>query len=179
MKHRMARKIALATALALCGFGSVRADFAETADQAERRMNAQQITDTVPPPTYVWTGPIPAAYVGLACPQHEADVIALRFLRAGASRSTVEWALYTISRESGCRHWLRNHNLSTGDDSFGLCQLNALAGHFGPNGVLAGWDRWRLLEDFSYNVDACVKMWTVCGRGPWNRDGYYCTRPTA
>ena len=106
-----------------------------------------------------------------------ATIITERFAAAGASWDTQVWALKVASRESGCDNNQRNNNASTGDDSFGWCQLNARAGHFGSNGILAGWDRWLLLTNFTYNTDACVRMWQECGRGPWNYGNYYCRKP--
>ncbi len=148
------------------------------------RGTAAQVTDTLPPPPSStlppWTGRRPAYYgAGSECSPVEATIVADRFRTVGASYSTIEWMLGVMSRESNCTHTARNNTAATGDDSFGLCQLNARSGHFGPDGILAGWDRWRILESFEYSVEACAAMWERCGRGPWNYGNYYCTRPTS
>jgi hypothetical protein len=170
---------AAAGALCLAAAGAVARAEGGTADTQARRLgDASQVTPTLPAPPapYEWTGPIPSAYVGLACSRDQASEIARRYMARGASEDTVRWALLMISRESGCRWWVHNYNRATRDDSYSLCQLNAMSGHFGPGGVLSGWDRWRMLDDFAYAVDACVEMWTACGRGPW-QPPYGCRAP--
>jgi hypothetical protein len=142
---------------------------------ARRIGDMQQVTPTVPAP-YQWPGDLPHAPYAPACDRQQATLVALAMRAEGANDDSVLFMLRTISRESGCRHWVRNNNPSTGDDSFSLCQLNARAGHFGPNGVLAGWDRWRMLDDFVYAAQGCARMWSVCGRGPW-QPPYGCSVP--
>lgn len=142
-----------------------------------RRGTARQVTPTVPPP-YQWPGDLPHAPYAPACDRAQATVVAGAMHDVGASDASVLFMLRTISRESGCRYWVHNVNRRTGDDSYSLCQLNARAGHFGPGGVLAGWDRWRMLSDFTYAAEGCARMWSVCGRGPWVRP-YGCVRPTS
>lgn len=148
---------------------------AVVATQTADRGVSIQVTETVPAP-YRWTADIPGHYGAPKCDVNQATVVAVAMHAEGANDASVSWMLKTISRESGCRHWVRNNNPNTGDDSFSLCQLNARAGHFGSNGVLAGWDRWRLLDDFTYAAEACSEMWSVCGRKPW-QPPYGCSPP--
>ena len=54
--------------------------------------------------------------------------------------------------------------------------MNVLAGFFDSDGLLAEFDRYRFATDFAHNVDACVTLWTVCGRGPWTKP-YWCDPP--
>lgn len=132
-----------------------------------------------PPVDPGWSGDIPAYYGGdTGCTKDEADIVAIKMRTLGASDDTVYWMLRTMSRESTCDSSAHNNNPRTGDDSWGLCQINVLGGHFGSRGILSGWDRYRFASDFSYNVDACVKLWTVCGKGPWNYGDYYCRKPS-
>jgi hypothetical protein len=124
----------------------------------------------------VWSGPIPNYRGRGACTVDAATVITSVFAAAGASVATQEWALLVASRETGCDTSLRNLNPRTGDDSYGWCQLNARAGHFGSSGILAGFDRDRILVDLDYASRACVRLWSVCGRGPWTPP-YSCSVP--
>ena len=140
-----------------------------------QRLNSFQATPTTNP---MWAGPIPEYRPGAACTVERATIITDAFRAAGASTDTQLWALTVASRESNCDNTAHNHNTRTRDDSYGWCQLNARSGHFGSNGILAGWDRDRLLTDFAYNTDACVAMWSVCGRGPWSPP-YSCKKPTS
>ena len=140
-----------------------------------QRLDSFQATPTIDP---LWSGPIPAYRPGGACTIERATVITDVFRAAGASTDTQIWALTVASRESNCDNTAHNYNTRTRDDSYGWCQLNARSGHFGSNGVLAGWDRNRLLTDFGYNTEACVAMWAVCGRGPWSPP-YSCRVPTS
>lgn len=139
-----------------------------------------QATPTDPPPPStvpMWAGPIPVYGNRGGCTIENATIITARFAARGASRDTQEWALRMVSRETGCDTSKRNRNERTRDDSYGICQLNARSGHFGPNGILSGWDRDRLLVDLVYAADACAHMWTVCSRGPWTPP-YSCTTPS-
>jgi hypothetical protein len=132
-----------------------------------------------PQPDPGWTGEIPSYYGGdTGCTKEQADIVAWKMRQLGANDETVYWMLKTISRESTCDSSSHNYNPRTGDDSWGLCQLNVLGGHFSSRGILSGWDRYRFASDFNYNVDACVKLWTVCGKGPWNYGDYYCRKPS-
>lgn len=126
-----------------------------------------------------WNGSIPEYYgTGTGCTQEQATIVANIMWAKGASDDTVTWMLKTMSRESTCDSSVVNDNPRTSDNSWGLCQLNVLSGHFGSNGILNGWDRYRFAYDFVYNVEACVHLWTVCGRGPWNYGNYYCSKPS-
>lgn len=125
-----------------------------------------------------WSQPIPDYYGGgTGCTPAEADIVARRMRLVGATDDSIEWMLKVMSRESGCDPSAHNGNRRTGDDSWGLCQLNVLAGFFNADGILAGIDRHRFAADFTYNVDACTLLWTVCGRGPWTPP-YSCRPPT-
>ena len=141
-----------------------------------QRLDSFQATPTTNP---LWAGPIPEYRPGAACTVERATIITDAFRAAGASTDTQLWALTVASRESNCDNTAHNYNTATRDDSYGWCQLNARSGHFGSDGILAGWDRDRLLIDFVYNTDACVAMWMVCGRGPWNAGNYYCKVPAS
>lgn len=152
-----------------------------TVTAAPRRSVAVQVetTTTIPEPRR-WTGPIPAYYgAGSACTPAQATIVAHHMWHHGASDATVTWMLDTISRESTCDPAAHNGNRRTGDDSWGLCQINALAGHFSPGGIVADYDRHRFAVDFEHNAAACAELWSVCGRGPWNYGNYYCRTPDA
>lgn len=139
-----------------------------------------QVMGTLPPPTTLpgWDGPLPAYYGGdTACTRDEASTVARAMWARGASNDTVEWMLKTISRESTCDSAAYNGNRNTGDNSYGLCQINTLAGFFKTGQILADFDYTRFASDFSYNAEACAKLWSVCGRGPWNYGNYYCEEP--
>lgn len=153
----------------------IAASVSEPLVESEGRVAGETIP--VPPPPWTWTGPLPNYGGRGACTQQEANDVSERFAAAGASWDSQLRMLTIFSRETGCDHTKRNQNSNTGDDSFGPCQLNALSGHFGPNGVLKGWDRWRILTDWYYAIDACVTMWITCGFGPWNYGNYYCSKP--
>lgn len=131
---------------------------------------------TPPPPT--WGEPIPRYSNHGICTSAEASIIARTFAAAGASTDTIRWALLVASRESGCDETAHNRSARTRDDSFGVFQLNARSGHFGPGGILAGFDRWALLTDFELNARAATTLWQTCGRGPWSPP-YSCSEPTS
>jgi hypothetical protein len=141
-----------------------------------------QVAETIPPPVttmpYRWTGEIPEYGDRGSCTQERADNITRAFADAGASDETQTFFLWVASRESGCGNNVHFYSDRTRDDSYGWCQLNAKSGHFGNNGVLAGWDRNLILTDFTYNTMACRAMWLVCGRGPW-QPPYSCREPTS
>jgi len=144
------------------------------------RVQVPTTTTSTLPPLRQWEGPIPEQYgAGSGCTREEAGIVARAFWTRGATDDTVLWALGMISRESTCDSAAHNGNRRTGDDSWGLCQINALAGHFGSNGIVAWYDRFRFAVDFGYNADACAHLWSVCGRGPWNYGDYYCEQPTS
>lgn len=133
-----------------------------------------ETTTTIPAPR-VWDGVIPEFYgAGTGCSRDEASVVARRLWDAGGSDDTVVWMLGVMSRESACDSSAHNGNRRTGDDSWGLCQINTLAGWFDPDGLLADVDRYRFATDFALNVEACIRLWEECGRGPWNYSNYYC-----
>lgn len=151
---------------------------AEVTSRPTRGVPVQVETTTTIPAPRVWEGPIPAHYgAGSGCSPEEATVIAQSLWDRGADDDTVEWMLGMVSRESICDPAAHNGNRSTGDDSWGLCQINALAGWFSSQGLLSDVDPHRFASDFAYNVDACVRLWVECGRGPWNYGNYYCRAP--
>lgn len=151
-----------------------------TADQYARRLSNEFVaTPTIPPPPppYVWDGPLPNYGGRGACTRERASWITKAFADAGANRETQVRFLEIASRETGCNTMLHNYNPATEDDSYGWCQLNAKSGHFGPNGILNGWDRHALLSSWDYAIAACVEMWRACGVGPWAYPNYYCRTP--
>lgn len=157
-------------------------DLTATVSATPTRGTAVQVADTVyvAPTTTLpeWDGPLPAYYgPGTECTQEEAGMVARAMWNAGANDDTVLWMLKTMSRESGCDPAAHNGNRNTGDDSWGLCQLNVLAGFFKPGNILGDFDRYRFATDFYYNAQACARLWTECGRGPWNYGNYYCRTP--
>lgn len=126
-----------------------------------------------------WLNPIPSYRPGGACSQSQADTTAHKFRHEGASDDTITWALTVFSRESNCDHTSYNFNDDTGDESYSLCMANAKSGVFTSIGKLAGWSPNKMLTSFDYALDACVELWTSCGRGPWRYGAYYCERPTS
>lgn len=131
-----------------------------------------------PPPPRVWTGQLPAYYGrGTACTQANANLIAIAMWDVGANDAQVLRMLKIISRESGCDSSAFNGNRRTGDDSWGFCQINSLAGFFSSGGILEGYNRWAFAGDPRSNAKACAKLYSVCGFGPWNYGNYYCRRP--
>lgn len=136
-------------------------------------------TTTLPGPP-AWTGPLPEHYgAGSGCTPAEATIVAHHMWDRGASDDTVEWMLATISRESTCDPAAHNGNRNTGDDSYGLCQINALAGWFRDGQLLDDIDPNRFANDFEHSAYACATLWAECGRGPWNYGDYYCRTPDA
>lgn len=147
-----------------------------TPAQSQRRMQVTP-TEAPPPKPYMWTGALPAgAPWGIPCNREQATVAALAMLAVGGDNNDIEKMLAVFGRESGCRYWVHNYNAATRDDSYSLCQLNAMAGHFGSNGIMSGWDRWAMLGSFSYAAKACAYMWSQCGFGPWIKP-YGCSKP--
>lgn len=143
------------------------------------RSTAVQVetTTTIPEPAR-WTHRIPQAYgEGSGCTPDEATYIAHAMWNVGADNDTVMWMLGVISRESTCDPAAHNGNRNTGDDSYGLCQINRLAGWFNTGQLLDDVDPNRFAWDFGYNAAACARLWAECGRGPWNAGNYYCKKP--
>lgn len=136
------------------------------------------IPEPQPEPTPAWVGDIPNHYgEGSGCTREEASIIALAMWAEGANDDSVEWMLGTISRESHCDSSAYNGNRNTGDDSYGLCQLNTLAGFFKSGQILDSYDYNDFAVDFQLNAQACARLWAVCGKGPWNYGNYYCSTP--
>lgn len=131
-----------------------------------------------PPPPRVWRGQIPAYYGrGSACTQANANLIAISMWDVGANDAQVFRMLNIISRESGCDSSAFNGNRRTGDDSWGFCQINSLAGFFRSGQILENYNRWSFAGDPRHNAQACAKLYSVCGFGPWNYGNYYCSKP--
>ena len=144
---------------------------------AERGDQYQTATPATPKKRE-WTGPIPAYYgPGSECTQANANLIARAMWNMQANNDQVLRMLTIISRESGCDSAAYNDNPATKDRSYGFCQLNALAGHFGPNGTLAGYNPHAFQFDPRHNADACAALWVRCGFGPWIKGDYGCRRP--
>jgi hypothetical protein len=142
-----------------------------------QRGNATQTetTTTIPQPKQ-WTGPIPAHYGGnTGCTQQQANIIANTMWTAGANDNSIEKMLGIISRESTCDPAAFNGNRNTGDQSYGLCQINALAGWY--TGPLSHYNPHDFATNFTLNAQACTELWTLCGFGPWNYGNYYCRTP--
>lgn len=125
-----------------------------------------------------WAGDIPAYYGGgSGCSRALATLIARAMWDVSANDAQVYRMLNIVSRESGCDSSAYNGNAATGDDSFGLCQLNARAGFFRSGGILSGFDRWAFASDPALNARACAALYARCGFGPWVKGDYGCRRP--
>ena len=125
-----------------------------------------------------WQGSRPAYYGGgTGCSQYMADVVANAMWARGASNNAVTNMLAIISRESGCNSAAFNGNTSTGDQSYGLCQINALAGFFRPGQILSGYSPSAFAGNPEHNAAACAALWARCGFHPWQKGNYGCHRP--
>jgi len=135
-------------------------------------------TTTTVPPLPTWTGPRPAYYGGnTGCSQANANLIARAMWNVGADDWAVEQMLYIVSRESGCDSSAYNGNRRTGDDSWGFCQLNVLAGFFRSGQILASFSPYRFAADPWHNAQACAALYRACGFGPWIKGDYGCRPP--
>ena len=140
-------------------------------------------TPTPPPPPPpssggVWNGPRPAYYGGgSGCSQANANLIANAMWNVGAQNWAVEKMLGIVSRESNCNSAAHNGNRRTGDDSWGFCQLNVLAGFFRSGQILSAYNPYSFAGNPSHNAAACAKLYSVCGFGPWIKGDYGCRRP--
>ena len=135
-----------------------------------------------PPPTTItqrtWTGSVPAYYGrGTECTQANANLIARAMWDVGANDQQVYRMLNIVSRESGCDSAAYNGNRRTGDDSWGFCQLNSLAGFFRSGNILEGYNRWSFADDPRHNARACAALYARCGFGPWVKGDYGCRKP--
>ena len=120
----------------------------------------------------------PAHYgSGTECSQQMADIVAVAMWDVGAPDAAVERMLGVVSRESGCDSAAYNGNTATGDDSFGLCQINRRSGWFSRGQLLSGVDPLRFAGDPTYNAEACATLYERCGFGPWRYGNYGCARP--
>ena len=95
----------------------------------------------------------------------------------GANNDQVYRMLNIVSRESGCDSSAYNGNRRTGDDSWGFCQLNSLAGFFRSGGILEDYNRWSFAGNPRHNAEACAALYARCGFGPWVKGDYGCRRP--
>jgi hypothetical protein len=130
------------------------------------------------PPRREWTGTIPSYYGSTTgCSRTNATLIAHAMWDVSANDQQVYRMLNIISRESGCDSSAYNPNRRTGDDSWGFCQLNSLAGFFRAGGILEDYNRWSFAGNPRHNAQACAALYAVCGFGPWNYGNYYCRRP--
>ena len=150
-----------------------------TDDLAPAERGTQVVINPPPPTTVVaaWTGNIPVQPGGKGCTQANADLIANAMWDVGANDSQVQKMLLIVSRESGCDSSAYNGNRRTGDDSWGFCQQNALAGFFRPGQILASYNRYAFAADPGLNARSCAAMYAACGFHPWNKPYYGCRRP--
>ena len=126
----------------------------------------------------VWNGPRPSYYGGgTGCSQANANLIANAMWNVGAQNWAVEQMLAIISRESGCSSAAYNGNRRTGDDSWGFCQLNVLAGFFRSGQILSAYNPYSFAGNPAHNAAACAKLYSVCGFHPWQKGSYGCRRP--
>lgn len=148
----------------------------------ELAVRGEQVQVNPPPPTNPprreWTGSIPSYYGSTTgCTQANATLIAHAMWDVSANDQQVHRMLNIISRESGCDSAAYNGNRRTGDDSWGFCQLNSLAGFFRSGGILADYNRWSFADDPRHNARACAALYARCGFGPWVKGDYGCRRP--
>jgi hypothetical protein len=148
-----------------------------TGDLNTAQRGTQVVVNPPPPPPRVWTGNVPVYPGGKGCGQANANLIARAMWDVDANDSQVEKMLLIISRESGCWSGAYNGNRRTGDDSWGFCQQNALAGFFKPGQLLAGYNRFNFASDPGLNARSCAAMYERCGFHPWNKPNYGCRRP--
>ena len=148
-----------------------------TGDLATAERGTQTVINPPPPAPRVWTGNIPVHPGGKGCGPVNANLIANAMWDVGANDSQVQKMLLIVSRESGCDSAAHNDNRRTGDDSWGFCQQNALAGWFKPGQILAGFNRYAFATDPAMNARSCAAMYAVCGFHPWNKPNYGCRRP--
>mgnify|MGYP006883056932 FL=1 len=133
---------------------------------------------TTLPPRREWTGSIPSHYGSTTgCSQANATLIAHAMWDVGANDSQVYRMLNIVSRESGCDSSAYNGNRRTGDDSWGFCQLNSLAGFFRSGGILENYNRWSFAGNPRHNAQACAALYARCGFGPWIKGDYGCRKP--
>jgi hypothetical protein len=145
-------------------------------------VRGEQVQVNPPPPTNPprreWTGAIPSYYGNTTgCSQANATLVAHAMWDVSANDQQVYRMLNIISRESGCDSSAYNGNRRTGDDSFGFCQLNSLAGFFRSGGILEDYNRWSFADDPRHNAQACAALYARCGFGPWVKGDYGCRKP--
>lgn len=101
------------------------------------------------------------------------DEIRAAFASNGASVSTQDFFVAVAWRESGCKHLSHNPNAATRDDSYGLFQINMRRDALGPLMNSWGYTGSSLLNGY-INIEATVRLWKYCGKGPWIRP-YSCS----
>ena len=155
--------------------GPAGGEFESAVRGTQVQVNPPPVTS---PPRREWTGAIPSYYGSTTgCSQANATLIAHAMWDVGANDDQVYRMLNIVSRESGCDSAAYNGNRRTRDDSWGYCQINSLASWFSPGALLEDFNRWRFADDPRHNAEACAKLYSRCGFGPWNYGNYYCRRP--
>lgn len=101
------------------------------------------------------------------------DEIRAAFANNGASVATQDFFVAVAWRESGCKHLSHNPNTATKDDSYGLFQINMRRDALGPLMNSWGYSASSLLNGY-INIEATVRLWQYCGKGPWIRP-YSCS----
>ena len=92
-----------------------------------------------------------------------------------------DWAKRIMWRESRCEGTAHNGNRGTGDDSYGLFQVNRFKGKWGDSYIDLG--AWFDASGYTLTVmrtpvgavKAAGALFEACGKGPWNRGNYYCS----
>jgi LysM repeat protein len=98
-------------------------------------------------------------------------VIRQAFANAGASVNVQDFFVFVAWRESRCEQTAYNPNRSTGDDSYGLFQLNMLPQALGP--LMTSWGyTGSMLLNGNTNIQATVRLWQRMGQCPWNKPNY-------
>ena len=163
--------------------GPVTGEFEPAVRGTQVQVNPPPTTTPPPPPSTnsprrEWTGAIPSYYGSTTgCSRANATLIAQAMWDVGANDAQAYRMLNIVSRESGCDSAAYNGNRRTGDDSWGYCQLNSLAGFFRPGGILENYNRWSFAGNPRHNAQACAALYARCGFGPWVKGDYGCRRP--
>ncbi len=93
------------------------------------------------------------------------------FANAGASVNTQDFFVFVAWRESRCTQTAHNGDRSTGDDSYGLFQINMLPKALGP--LMTSWGyTGQMLLDGGTNIQATVRLWQHVGTCAWIKPNY-------
>lgn len=158
--------------------GPVTGEFGPAVRGEQVQVNPPPPPPSTAPPRREWTGSIPSYYGSTTgCTQANATLIAHAMWDVAATDQQVYRMLNVVSRESGCDSSAYNGNRRTGDDSWGFCQLNSLAGFFRSGGILEDYNRWSFADDPRHNAQACAALYARCGFGPWIKGDYGCRHP--